>query len=280
MPDPQYRCNVCGIWNIIDKYKDSHPNLSGKQKRLVHYELEHEDQLVTCIDSVCTKRFIDNFKMQLHYKKVHLKERIYCTFCSASYVEKRKLDKHIDEKHPEKQDKPFEFKCKEEGCEASYSSRRALAVHNQHIHIRKEASKKFRECPICKKVVQSIYHHTAYYHRKKTIPDIACSRCDKMFFTPGDLNRHLKMKVAVTCKVCGKKINKHNLKTHMQSVHENVIFPCLKCEKTFSGKKALNDHIKAVHQGVKSSCRYCEKEFMRNPDRNRHERVVHGATSC
>ena len=73
-------------------------------------------------------------------------------------MESYKIDMHMDEKHPEKQDKPFDFTCKESGCDASYTSGRSLNLHRHAVHVKRVPVKKvyLKECPICKETVKPI----------------------------------------------------------------------------------------------------------------------------
>ena len=270
-----YQCSICCVKNIVDRYKESHPHLSVKKRQILHYTLEHNDQMIACIDPACGEKFIWPNTMKIHYKRIHLQQRIQCSFCSATYLEFYLFDMHMDEKHPEKQEKPFKFKCTTHDCFSTYTSSRSLQLH---IYKHAMKNKGPQKCPVCHKLVMNLPAHKQRVHPSKP-RNISCWHCEKKFLTTSDCKIHLKRLAGptfVSCKICGKCLSKNTIRNHMRSVHENVRFTCSQCGKSYSKKADLQEHVKAIHKGLKPSCRYCKRQFTRNSDRNRHERETHG----
>ena len=49
-------------------------------------------------------------------------------------------------------------------------------------------------------------------------------------------------------------LSKRHLKTHIQSVHENVRYNCDHCDKSFSHRENLIRHNKSAHDNVRHNC--------------------------
>ena len=45
-----------------------------------------------------------------------------------------------------------------------------------------------------------------------------------------------------------------NLKRHVESKHEGVRYPCMKCDYVTTRKNYLEAHIESIHEGVSYSC--------------------------
>ena len=54
------------------------------------------------------------------------------------------------------------------------------------------------------------------------------------------------------CSFCDSELKtKFSLKTHVDSIHENIKVGCHECGKQFGRKANLTTHINSVHQGAK-----------------------------
>ena len=64
------------------------------------------------------------------------------------------------------------------------------------------------------------------------------------------------------CNLCEYKATTQGiLKTHNESVHENVQYTCNLCEYKRKQQGHLNTHIESVHKKVRYHCIQCHKEF-------------------
>ena len=80
------------------------------------------------------------------------------------------------------------------------------------------------------------------------------------------------------CEICKHNFSsKHNLKVHMENVHEGLKrFTYDKCAKKFTEKKALTLHIKGVHEKIKEfNCDRCNKKFSKGYNLKVHVQTVH-----
>ena len=85
-----------------------------------------------------------------------------------------------------------------------------------------------------------------------------------------------KRKKSTICKICNKKFTLlRNLKTHIESVHDKIKFPCLQCEKQFTQKIHLKEHTNAFHGDVTFDCKYCKKQFKHRKARSNHIKLIH-----
>ena len=169
---PAAICKVCRI-NVVEKYKDSHPNLPIVKLKHLHYNAEHKEELVACIHRSCERIFITRPKMQQHYKHDHLKERAHCSFCSKSYTNEGWLSIHLDETHPEKSGRPLNYICQSLGCDASFSSSANLTKHK-----RKHRPKIPKQCPVCGGCFKLLDKHISRAHEE--IQPLPCPECDKV----------------------------------------------------------------------------------------------------
>ena len=70
------------------------------------------------------------------------------------------------------------------------------------------------------------------------------------------------------------------LKKHIQSVHEGLRFACDQCDYRATRKDYLTQHIRSVHEGVKYACNQCDKEYIEQSRLTRHIQSVHEGSPC
>ena len=63
--------------------------------------------------------------------------------------------------------------------------------------------------------------------------------------------------------------------SHIESIHEQIKYPCDLCEYQAPLQGSLNTHIKSVHEKVKYPCNICEYEATGKGDVKRHIQSVH-----
>jgi hypothetical protein len=76
---------------------------------------------------LCDKAFNKLFQLNLHYKRVHNKVRIFCGICNSSFRLRQCLFRHIQNKHSN-----LVFSCSK--CPAKLSSRQYYNAHMLNVH--------------------------------------------------------------------------------------------------------------------------------------------------
>ena len=90
-----------------------------------------------------------------------------------------------------------------------------------------------------------------------------CTKCEYTTKRTADLKVHIQSVhegVVFSCEECHySDLNKRRLTKHIRSVHEGVIFSCDECQFSSKEKRRLNQHIQAVHEGEKpNKCNQCD----------------------
>ena len=262
--------------------QDSYPDLSKKQLKILHYKLEHKDELFYCIVPGCDKTFIYQREKQMHYRRSHLKQRIHqCQHCEKTFSCPDRLRMHKDQDHPEKSKKQLNFCCSYEGCLARFTSNYSLVLHlrSKHKVPRKRGAPKM--CPICQQPKLNLKMHMRTVHCKEA-DRLPCEICGKSFSAKHLLKQHQDRShlgksnnKKVVCTICGKEFSDNCLRQHIRAVHKKIRHQCSQCERSYVSPSDLRSHIKSAHQGQKFRCRICQMEFGRPTDRNRHEKKNH-----
>ena len=101
--------------------------------------------------------------------------------------------------------------------------------------------------------------------------DHKCTKCKMVFFTSGDLKRHVG--TVHKCAECGKAFSyPGNLKKHIQTVHEGRRdHKCTECGKAFSSVWSMKIHIQCVHEGRSDyKCTRCNNSFSTSGNLKKH----------
>ena len=104
-----------------------------------------------------------------------------------------------------------------------------------------------------------------------------CDKCNKSFTKKDHLKTHIQSiheNVRYNCDKCDKSFtHKSSLRTHIRSAHKNV--QCDKCNKNFSDIGNLKKHIQSVHENIRYNCDKCNKSFSLKGTLTKHIQSVH-----
>ncbi|KAJ2941931.1 hypothetical protein O0L34_g10748 [Tuta absoluta] len=124
------------------------------------------------------------------------------------------------------------------------------------------------QCSFASRFLQSVSAHYKREHRPPA--DHCCHKCDAVFSSEVELLSHLELGHGKpTCIQCGDTFrNLHQLKLHVQKVHDKLMFPCPVCGKQFNCDTSVKQHVKLVHdkklepvQDPRFYCKQCDKFF-------------------
>ena len=193
------------------------------------------------------------------------KKKFGCSFCTHSYHRKSHLKEHVEIVHEGKKRRSLTFKC--HFCAVRFIQFKDL---KQHIGTEHEGKKPHN-----------------------------CSLCNSGFILKAQLTRHFKVvhEKSNFCAICHTDFAlKSTLKTHMKAVHEDIQsiaqkptkerLKCNQCDKTYSGKMALESHVEVVHLQLKKfQCDQCPLNFaskngFKNHVASEHEKKEHSCTKC
>ena len=77
------------------------------------------------------------------------------------------------------------------------------------------------------------------------------------------------------CKVCGKRSIKQDIKVHVETHIDGLVFSCQICNKTSTTRGSLQYHISNYHSGLSFTCDICSKSWVTRNAFNKHNRVYH-----
>jgi len=112
-------------------------------------------------------------------------------------------------------------------------------------------------CNVCdyeSKYKENIGTHHTTSHLSHLNIKFKCSDCDSQFTMKDNL---ITLQASVH-EENNLTIQRSNLRTHIISVHEGMMFPCESCDYLATEKSNLRKHIKSIHEGIRFSCESCE----------------------
>ena len=115
---------------------------------------------------------------------------------------------------------------------------------------------------------------------------IKCLSCGKEFNSRRNLLRHKKRHDTTVkefkCDICNSGVSykrKELLNSHIENVHDNVIYKCELCQKQLKSKSSLRQHKKSVHEIIRSyKCDTCDMAFKLKKHLNAHIYSLHERT--
>ena len=281
----KFQCNKCEI------LFDSKAMLTKHGKKL-HIRTVKDEKIVECPDcnlkhrlSIMKKKLNCDFcdkvlsnKICLKNHKVTYHSRNHCLECNETFTSKVLLCRHNIEKHDLKSKT---FKCDQ--CDKIYSGYSAKFILQKHI-ISVHTDKRF-QCQKCDKKFKnksSLQRHVQSLHKvqrgRSQEARYECDMCEKSFTNP-HLKSHIEsvhQDLKYPCDLCNIIcVSSYKLTIHKWRVHRGEVFECDICEKRYKKKETLKDHINAIHFGIFSYCDICEKRFPYRWELSKHKSFIH-----
>ena len=247
----------------LDVEKELDPPYSYDSKILEYLGIEYQQteglegkKLYQC--SECGKNLKGKRSIENHIEKIHgVKKPYECSICDKSYLILYNLRLHIEKSHPKDQDQAW------------------LASHLDEVH----EGEKPRSSPNCDTgftVKEELDNHVKLVHEGKELDASSTGK------------KYLNMKLKVhdgkkraknhLCTICGyKSSDNHNLRTHIERVHEGKKpLLCSFCGKSFGHPSTLQQHVDLVHEKKKNhKCHLCSYTAGRKVDLDKHIAGVH-----
>ena len=265
-------CELCGI-----VYK----TLRGLQVHMAKNHNTGEEKVLMCNKcdfSAPLKILLQRHVLQKHDVDKHKK----CPCCDFKTPQPQKLYIHIDNHHPEYEDK--KYSCDKCGKGFIYES--SLRNHtnfnckfsdyiknvkNPKRKLKPKKPKKTVKCDHCVYILTGSKHIKTHY--KKVHPDkpiildgikkFPCGHCNDYFFSKINLERHSHLKHGEEsgkkiCKKCSAPFSiQHKCRKENGKVNS---YPCDYCHLTFTSKDNLKSHVLSVHEKrLDYACEHCGK---------------------
>ncbi|CAH2108957.1 unnamed protein product [Euphydryas editha] len=137
-----------------------------------------------------------------------------CGYCNEKFDKHKKREDHLVKVHGVRS---VTFNC--QACEKTFMTQRALRDHTKRDHLMEK-------------------HH-------------ACSECDKKFYRPCELSKHMVKHTGIKnykCEVCLKAFLRWNtLREHLRIHANDRRFKCEHCGQTFVQKCSWRGHMRSKH---------------------------------
>lgn len=231
-----------------------------------HHIIHNADPAFYC--KICKQHFGYQSVYDSHVEAKHgpNAEKFICEICSKEFIERYKLVSHQRLHLPESERKVFSCDL----CGKTYSWKFCVQNHMEAFH------KKLyiHTCEICGKIfnTQASLRNHSFVHSK--VRNYHCSFCASSFKCKSSLRIHERShkEKRIECPIC--KCNFHTqslLNNHMISHTDQKSYECKICEKSYKRLKDLKGHMN-FHTGKRPySCNWCDRTFVDGSNCRKHK---------
>ncbi|KAL0850524.1 hypothetical protein ABMA28_012311 [Loxostege sticticalis] len=211
------------------------------------------DLKLECHD--CGGYFKSKCKLKVHWKRVHLLEKLVCEICKRAFKSSKAYVKHV--------------KTKSRACLITQQTRIEGVGRQRVFHC--------KDCDYNSRRIKDIRSHLVIHTGDRPYK---CDLCPRQFTQQSSLQGHKEMShkmflKEITCQYCGKFLRGRNRVYRHLKTHTEDQVQCDICKKVLANKKILIDHLKR-HTGVKTfTCEVCASTFYTMSDLCNHRRMIH-----
>jgi len=221
----------------------------SQQEQSLKGEPDVTDNYILCYE--CHESFQTLIERRKHYASQHPGKNIYiCQNCDYKTNYLTHLNNHHDSKHAKK-----EFQCSH--CSFVTTWNTSFSTHmrlNHKIFKRKSKNSKNGKLIQNKKKLKSEesirkkeLEKLQFFYLSNNCTPKDCPDCEKTFS------------------------NTTNMRTHYNSVHRGIVFPCDHCDYKATQKGHLKAHIQSLHgKTTVCFCNLCDKKFSSKPSLRYH----------
>ena len=264
----------------------------------------------------CGYSTISKIVLRSHMDHKHnIEKHKKCPYCDYTSPLNNKVHAHIDNNHPEKEEKNFlcekcnksfiykatfsdhsKYKCKYSGYsdKRKEQSRKSQAKRNKNYN---ESNYNRFQCDYCEEVIRTktssrIKQHYKMYHAGQPIVEknhkmFECSNCNDIFLFEDELNCHRNLDHGIKteknyCRECRMSyVEQHKCFKDNNFPSQVMKYPCNQCSKIYASKQALIGHVKTEHdKQLDFECSICGKQVGSKAKLSNHIFNCHSQVTC
>lgn len=203
-----------------------------------------------CIFPKCGKTFGRPDRLKKHML-IHDNIRQYvCAIisCGKSYTTAQHLRRHNAAAHGSSPDVFATIHCDQENCFKKFQSKYSMKKHFQKCHI--SGGRVRYTCDVC---IERFFYQADYYahmYQMHGIKLLKCDKCDLVFTTNTEKNRHMRGHRTWICEepeCYGATFDRYNDKRKHDSIFHPLLYICHHCNFQTQRKFFLEEHMYSKH---------------------------------